>query len=99
VCAVADDLAKMDVLIETSERWCAVMRAECEPLAARARAEARLQSVHLEKALVKPDAAPMLAQTEAAVEEGQKRPNQATTHQEVAPASEPQVASPSSLAH
>jgi hypothetical protein len=93
VCEAADDLGKMDALIEKSEHWCALMRAECEPLAVRARAEAQLRSAHLEQALEKPDTAPMLTHTKTPIEEGAKQVNQANIHQEVAPAFGPEAAS------
>jgi hypothetical protein len=36
VCEAADDLQKMDALIEGADFWYAIMRAECDPLFGRA---------------------------------------------------------------
>jgi hypothetical protein len=95
VCAAADDLAKLEVLIESSERMSAMMRAECEPLAARARAEAGLWNDHLEKALVKSDAAASLTHIRAVGEEGgQSLADQADLHGDVMPAVTAETATP-----
>jgi hypothetical protein len=77
VCQNADDLQKLDALIDRVDRWCAVMRAECDPLFGRAVAAGRIKFVQgdgqAEEALTEPDeTAPMLLKVERQCEQGEQ---------------------------
>jgi hypothetical protein len=75
VCQKADDL--LDALIDTVDRWCAVMRAECDPLFNRAVGAGGVKFVQgvceTEEALLEPDeTAPILSKIERGGEQGEQ---------------------------
>ena len=72
VCQAADDLQKMDALIERADYWCAIMRAECDPLFGRALRAGKLeltqQAGEENQVSTKPDLAPIEGDQETLVE-------------------------------
>jgi hypothetical protein len=101
VCEAADDLQKMDALIEGADFWCAIMRAECDPLFGRALRAGRLeltQQAHEETQVsTKPELAPVGGNQETLVEQGVKPP-ETLIEEGATPAAKPEAASPSVVA-
>jgi hypothetical protein len=78
VCLAADDLQKLDALIDRVDRWCAIMRAECDPLFGRAMADGRIQFIQgsgegKEVLTERDDAATVLTKIERSGEPGPQR--------------------------
>ena len=73
VCEAADDLQKMDALIERADYWCAIMRAECDPLFGRALRAGRLeltqQAAEEKQVSTKPELALVEGDQETSVEQ------------------------------